>query len=134
MSDKSSTGLETNIASALCYALGWLTGLVFFIIEKDNKVVRFHALQSIITFGSLHLIFVIIGLLTSIILSAVIRFGGYHAWGFFSGVLGLLSWAIGLGIFICWVILIYKAYSGQKIMLPVVGKIAAKYTDKTVSM
>ncbi|MTI96420.1 MAG: hypothetical protein FH749_13255 [Firmicutes bacterium] len=136
MSVKSSTGLEENVASALCYALGWLSGLVFFFIEKDNKTVRFHALQSIITFGTLHLIFWVIGLLSGIILRAVIRSAGYYAFGYvvFSGLFTLLSIVIGLAIFICWAILIYKTYNGQKIKLPIAGKIAAKHTGEEISM
>ncbi|MQY55153.1 MAG: hypothetical protein GH156_01060, partial [Dehalococcoidia bacterium] len=45
---KSGTGIEPNIAGLLCYVLGWVTGLVFFLIEKDDEFVRFHAMQSII--------------------------------------------------------------------------------------
>ena len=52
---KTSMGLEPNTAGLLCYLLGWVTGIIFFILEKDNKYVRFHALQSIIVFGILSL-------------------------------------------------------------------------------
>ncbi|MBM3150360.1 MAG: hypothetical protein FJZ88_10120, partial [Chloroflexi bacterium] len=58
---KSSTGLEENIAGLLCYVLGWVTGLIFFLIEKDSKFVRFHAMQSIIVFGVLCVAGIIIG-------------------------------------------------------------------------
>ena len=50
---KSSTGLDAKVAGLLCYVVGWVTGLIFFLIEKENKFVRFHAMQSIIVFGSL---------------------------------------------------------------------------------
>ena len=46
--EKTSTGLDENVAGLLCYILGWITGIVFLVIEPDNKFVRFHALQSII--------------------------------------------------------------------------------------
>ena len=49
----STTGLEPNIAGLLCYLGGWITGIVFLVIEQKNKFVRFHALQSIVTFGAL---------------------------------------------------------------------------------
>jgi hypothetical protein len=48
---KASTGLEPNVAGLLCYLVGWITGLVFILIEKENQFVRFHAMQSIIIFG-----------------------------------------------------------------------------------
>ena len=51
--EKTSTGLDENIAGLLCYVLGWISGLVFILIEKENKFVRFHAIQSIIVFGAI---------------------------------------------------------------------------------
>ena len=48
--DKSSTGLDPNLAAALAYLLGFLTGILFLVIEKDSKFVRFHALQSTMVF------------------------------------------------------------------------------------
>ena len=49
--EKTSTGLTENVAGLLCYILGWITGIIFLILEPDNKFVRFHAIQSIIVFG-----------------------------------------------------------------------------------
>ena len=49
----SSTGLETNLAGALCYLLGILTAIAFLVIEKEDREVRFHAYQSLATFGGL---------------------------------------------------------------------------------
>jgi hypothetical protein len=49
----SSTGLEPNTAGLLCYLGGWISGIIFLVIEQENKFVRFHALQSIVTFGVL---------------------------------------------------------------------------------
>ena len=51
---ETSTGLKENTAGVLCYVLGWVTGIVFLIIEPKNKFVRFHALQSIITFAAVN--------------------------------------------------------------------------------
>ena len=48
---KSSTGLDENLAALLSYVAGWITGLVFFLIEKDSRLVRFHAMQSLILSG-----------------------------------------------------------------------------------
>jgi uncharacterized membrane protein len=57
---KTSNGLEENVAGLLCYVLGWITGLVFILIEKENKFVRFHAMQSIVVFGGLTVISIIV--------------------------------------------------------------------------
>ena len=53
---KTSTGLTENVAGLLCYVLGWVSGIVFLIIEPENKFVRFHAFQSIIVFGLISLV------------------------------------------------------------------------------
>ena len=102
---KSSTGLEENIAGLLCYLVGWVTGLIFFLIEKDSKFVKFHAMQSIIVFGAL----AIIGIVLS-----------YMPFGWtLSGLIGLVS-------IILWIFLMIKAYQGQQYKLPWVGDIAEK--------
>ena len=62
---KTSVGLEENVAGLLCYVLGWVSGLVFILIEKENKFVRYHAMQSIFVFGSLTVIWIIISFLPS---------------------------------------------------------------------
>jgi uncharacterized membrane protein len=106
---KSSTGLEENVAGLLCYVLGWITGLVFFLIEKDNKFVKFHAMQSIITFGGLTII--------DIILTAIPIIG----W-----VIGCVLWILAV---VLWIILMIKAYQGQKFKLPVIGDLAEKWSS-----
>lgn len=103
---KTSTGLEENIAGLLCYVLGWISGLVFFLIEKENKFVRFHALQSIIVFGVLSL--------ASFILGWIPIIGGVISW---------LIWVLAL---ILWIVLMVKAYQGEKFKLPWAGDLAEK--------
>lgn len=103
---KTSMGLEENIAGVLCYVLGWLTGIVFLVLERENKFVRFHAIQSIATFLSLS----VIGLLIS-----WIPFIGWVT----SQLIGILS-------LIVWLILMFKAYQGEMYKLPVVGDFAEK--------
>ena len=103
---KTSMGLEPNLAGLLCYVLGWVTGVIFFILEKENKFVRFHAMQSIVTFGALTLV--------NIILSFI---------PFIGWILGLLISLLGL---ILWIILMIKAYQGQRYKLPWAGDFAEK--------
>lgn len=105
---KSSTGLEENIAGLLCYILTWLSGLVFFLIEKDSKFVKFHAMQSIITFVALIIVMWIANIIPLI--------GGVIA-----GLVGLL-------MLVLWIILMIKAYQGEKFKLPVVGDLAEKWS------
>jgi len=101
---KSSTGLDANIAGLLCYALGLITGIIFFLIEKENKFIRFHALQSAIVFGAIFIL--------QIVLQVVPVFGVIF--------LPLLS----LASIVLWILLMVKAYQGEKFKLPVVGDIA----------
>jgi uncharacterized membrane protein len=105
-SDKTSTGLNPNTAALLSYLFGWVTGIIFFILEKDNKYVRFHALQSIIVFGVLSVAGSILGWIP-----------------FFGWVAGAL---IGILTFILWLVLMIKAYQGEKYKIPWAGDFAEK--------
>jgi uncharacterized membrane protein len=113
--DKATFGLDENVASALCYVLGWLTGIIFILVEKDNKVVRFHAMQSILTFISLGILGWIVGLMT-------IGSYSYGVWAAVGTVIVIIE-------IILWVLLIYKAYQGETYELPIVGSIAAKQLE-----
>ena len=99
------TGLPKNTAAALAYALGWVTGIVMLLIEKD-PFVRFHAMQSVVTFG----------VLTLLCLVPVV------GW--------ILSPIVTVVGFVLWLVLIYKAYQGEKFKLPVVGDFAEKQLGK----
>ncbi|MDZ4246338.1 MAG: hypothetical protein U1D67_04370 [Dehalococcoidia bacterium] len=70
--EKTSTGLAENVSGLLCYVLGWISGIVFLILEKENKAVRFHAFQSIIVFGILSLI--------GVVFSPIPILGGIIGW------------------------------------------------------
>ena len=103
---KTSTGLEENIAGLLCYVLGWISGLVFLLLEKENRFVRFHALQSIFVFGAITLAGFILGFIP--IIGSII-----------GGLLGLLA-------LVLWIVLMIKAYQGEMFKLPVTGDLAEK--------
>jgi uncharacterized membrane protein len=107
--------LEENIAGLLCYVLTWLTGIVFLVLEKDNKFVRFHAMQSIATFLPLSIIAVIISMMGS---AFFWRFSGF--WMIFS-LISMLIWILAV---ILWLILMFKAYQGEMYKLPIVGDFA----------
>ena len=107
---KSSTGLAENVAGLLCYVLGWVSGLVFVLIEQENKFVRFHAIQSIYVFGILSL--------AAIVLRWIPIIGG------------VIAWILGVIMFILWIILMIKAYQGIKFMLPWAGNWAEKQVSR----
>ena len=103
---KTSMGMEQNVEGLLCYVAWWVTGLIFLLLEKDNKFVRFHAIQSIVVFGAITVI--------AIILSFLGRIGS---------ILGDIVWVLGV---ILWIVLMVNAYQGQMYKLPVAGDIAEK--------
>lgn len=114
--EKKGTGLEPNVAGLLCYVLGWITGLVFFLIEKDDEFIRFHAMQSIIVFGALH--------------AAMIIMGVFY-WIPYVGILFMVvASLISIAAFVLWIILMVKAYQGERYKLPVAGDMAEKYSAK----
>src|SRR3954466_11630516 len=96
---KSSTGLDENIAALLSYIAGWITGLVFFLIEKDSRLVRFHAMQSLILSGGgfvVLLVFWIVVFILSLILGQISGILGFLV----SMVFGLVPTVIGIAILI----------------------------------
>jgi uncharacterized membrane protein len=126
---KSSTGLDENIAALLSYVFGWITGLVFFLIEKDSRLVRFHAMQSIILSGGGFVVLIalwIVVFILSFIIGQVSGILGFLV----SMVFGLVATVIGFAILIGAIIALIKAYQGQYFKLPVVGNLAEKYSVK----
>ena len=104
-----SAPMADNVASALCYALGFITGIIFLVLEpySKNRVVRFHAFQSIF----LHVAVIIVW----VALRTVLPWGMWY----------LMS-LIDLAFFVLWIFLLLQTYQGKKIVLPVIGDLAAK--------
>jgi uncharacterized membrane protein len=107
---QTSIGLEQNVAAGLCYVLSWLSGLVIFLIEKQNRFVRFHAMQSIIFFGGLTVIAIV------------------APWVPFIG--GLLSVLVSLVGFVGWIVLMVNGFQGKYFKLPVIGDYAERYANQ----
>ncbi|MFQ5406079.1 MAG: DUF4870 domain-containing protein [Candidatus Micrarchaeia archaeon] len=118
---------NTKAIAALCYLFSWITGIIFYFLEKDNKYVRFHAMQSIMLgfvifltklfFGALAISSIIAGVFTlgigTLIALPIIALSG-----------GILA----LAYFIVWILLMYKAFKGEKYKLPIIGNYAEKYS------
>jgi uncharacterized membrane protein len=108
---KAILGLDENVASLLCYLIIWITGIIFYILEPENKVVKFHALQSVLTFLPLNILYWILV---------------YGFW--WTGIGLILALIVGVIMFILWIVLMVKAYQGGKYKLPIVGDIAENAT------
>jgi uncharacterized membrane protein len=94
--EQSSTGLDENVAGFFCYLFVFITGIVFLVVEKKSSFVKFHAMQSTITF------------LILLVLSWI-------------PVIGFLFWILGI---ILWLLLMIKALQGKRYSLPIVGKLS----------
>lgn len=103
--ENTASGMDENLAGALTYGLGWITGVLFLLTEPANKFVRFHAWQSVIVFGSLSIAWLV---------SVSILFVGW----FFAFVI-----IPPLSLFL-WLLLMYKAYQGEPYKLPFAGDLA----------
>jgi uncharacterized membrane protein len=107
----SSEGLAENVAGLLCYVLGWLTGIIFLLIDK-RPFVKFHAAQSIVVFGALTILRIGFG-----IVMGIGGFVGFGIWALISMLLGLLG-------LILWILLMVKAYQHVLFRVPIAAPIA----------
>ena len=107
---ETSIGLQPNIAGLLCYVAGWITGIVFLVIEKKSQFVKFHAWQSIMTFAVLNVAYLIFFRIPVI------------GW--------VITWIISILSFVLWIILIIQAGTGKMWKLPLVGDWAEKQASK----
>jgi len=126
---KSSTGLDENIAALLSYVFGWVSGLIFFLIEKDSRLVRFHAMQSILL-SAAALVLGIVLWVAWIVLAIIFAMVSEALAGLVSVLVGLLIFVFYLGILIAVVMCLIKAYQKQFFKLPVLGNFAEKFSAK----
>jgi uncharacterized membrane protein len=111
--------MDENVAAALCYLVGVLTGVLFLVLEpyNRNKVIRFHAFQSIFAWIAA----IVVGMVLSTVSYAFV------AVPFIGWIIYILLWtAFSLGVLALWVVLMYKAYNKERLVLPVIGEWAAK--------
>jgi uncharacterized membrane protein len=109
------SGLSENAAALLSYVLGWITGLIFFLIDR-RPFVRFHAAQSLVTFGGLHIIRIVLGIFLGV--------GWWHGGWAHLGAGVLVISALGLLSFVLWIVCMVKAYQGVRFKLPIAGDVA----------
>jgi uncharacterized membrane protein len=114
-SGPTSMGMQPNVAAGLSYVFlpaPWIGGLIFFLVEKQNRFVRFHAMQSLLFFGGLTVLSIIISFLS-----------GYLP------LIGFLNTVLGLVWFVSWIILMIQGFQGKYFKLPVVGDYAERYAN-----
>jgi uncharacterized membrane protein len=126
---KSSTGLDENIAALLSYVFGWVSGLIFFLMEKDSRLVRFHAMQSILLNAAALVVGIVLWIAWAILAIIFSQVSDVLA-GLVSFVLGLLILVFYIGLLIAVVFCLIKAYQKQYFKLPVIGNFAEKFSTK----
>jgi uncharacterized membrane protein len=107
-----SAGMTENVAGALCYLVGFITGIIFLVIApyNQNKFIRFHAFQSIFLNVAYIVAWILVGFLT------VVTHG-----------IGILLYPlVGLGFFVLWLYMMYSAYNNKRVKLPIIGDLAEK--------
>ncbi len=102
--------MHIDSGQLLCYLFGWVTGLIFFLVEPKNKFVRFHAVQSIALTVVLMVIYIILFIIPVI------------GW--------IISMLLGIAVFVLWIILMLRAYQGKMYKLPIVGNFAEQQANK----
>jgi uncharacterized membrane protein len=107
--ERTSMGLKARTAGVLSYLATWITGIIFILIERENRFVRFHAMQSILFFGGLSIIEWIAGNVY---------------------ILHSLSWGLGIVQLVCWIFLMVKAGQGKYYKLPLVGDYAERFANQ----
>lgn len=117
------SGLAPNVAGALSYLLGPITGILFYVIEPEDAFVRFHATQSIVVFGGLFVLSIALSVIFAIL--AVIPIIGW----LFAILLALLAMIASLVALVLWLFLMYKAYSGDEYEVPIAAKYARKHMN-----
>lgn len=124
-SESPTAGIEENVAGLLCYLFGWVSGLIFLLIDK-RAFVRFHGAQAIafnICLIPLWIVYLIVNFIFIAITAAI------HV-----PLLGLMTWIliplIGIVIFATWVFLMYKAYEHEKFKLPIIGDIVERMVNQ----
>ena len=129
---KSALGLDGNVAAALGYPIG-IIAIISLIMEKENRFVKFHAIQSLLLYATFIVIWVAVVVISFILVAIGIAASaaGGEAGGALGGIIGILWWlvilAVFLAAFIGLIMAAVKAYQGEMYRLPIIGNMAAKW-------
>lgn len=111
-----STGLEPNVGSLLAYAFGWVSGLILYLMETENRDVRFHAAQSILLCLGLLAVYIPLFVLS------LVPFVGILAW--------LATVAVGIGAFALWIYMLIQGWNLNHVKLPMIGEMAEQWAAR----
>ena len=113
--------MAENVAGLLCYVVGWVTGLIFYFVDK-RPYVRFHAAQSIVVFGGLHIVSIVLGMFFGVSMFTT----GFAGFSVTWAIIGLIN----IVAIVLWILLMIKAYQGERFRVPVAADIAEKIFGK----
>lgn len=113
--------MEPKTAAGLSYLLGWITGIIFFVLEKQNRFVRFHAMQSILFFGGLSVLSIVLQVVTGLNIP------------FISFLTLCVNGLLGIVGLVGWIVLLINGFQGKYFKLPVIGDYAEKYANQGVT-
>ena len=116
--------MDENVAGALSYLLGFLTGVLLFVID-DRPAVRFHAAQSILLSVAAIGSFVLLAVVNTVVFASLFS-GTFIVATVLWLVLSLVWLVIGVGGFVLWLYMMYATYTGRRVSLPVVGDLASR--------
>lgn len=124
MTTSSTTGLDERLAAVLCYSAWWITGGLFLLLERRDRVIRFHAAQSLLLFGAISAILMALGALS--VLALVLSSRTYQL----VRVAGDLLW---VGAAVVWLVLVLRAWRGDVWRVPLVAALADRVVERTSS-
>lgn len=122
MTSSSTTGIDERLASVLCYSAWWITGVVFLVLERQHRGIRFHAAQSLVLFGALSLLLVALGAFSA--LALMVSSQAYQA----ARALADVAW---IGAAALWLVLVVRAWRGDTWRVPLVATLADRIVEKT---
>ncbi|HEX6547762.1 MAG TPA: DUF4870 domain-containing protein [Candidatus Dormibacteraeota bacterium] len=112
-------GIDKRTGAFLSYLVGWLTGIIFLFVGKNDPDVKYHAAQSLVVFGSLQILQIVINIISG-----------------FVHVLGIIGLLIGLLSFVLWIVCLVKAWTGggQRFEVPFIGGVTRPYVEQVMGM
>jgi len=121
--DPTSTGMQAKTEALVSYLLGWVTGIVFLVIERKNRFVRFNAAQSTIFFGATFILLALLHYIGAFL-------GGIFLIGFVLGpVFACASFVVGIPTLLIWLYLMMQSFRGKTVRLPIISG----YADSLVN-
>ncbi|MFC6798726.1 MULTISPECIES: DUF4870 domain-containing protein [unclassified Haladaptatus] len=123
---ESGTGLDENVAGALSYLLGFITGIIMYFVEPENEFVRFHAAQSIALSAVIVVISIVLSFIGTILTSLLFvgNGGSFALFSILSLLLGLVYLVFAVGSFALWIYMMVRAYQGKTPRIPIAAGLA----------